>query len=162
MLTLSSLPSLGPTNGECAKTIRGSLTLLFQRQNQSGLEILSPHGWSPVPVYPSGTTNNDHPPILVNVGDLLSFWTKGYLKSTVHRVVSPKEGAGDRYSIAYFCHPLHDTKLVQIPSEVVRQRDLEGEKGEVGMKETMTAKEHLSSRLAATYGFGIQDDPEKD
>lgn len=150
-----------PLHKRCTKTIQGSLTLLFQRENQSGLEILSPHGWSPVPVYPSGTSNDQYPPILVNVGDLLSFWTNGYLKSTVHRVVSPKEGAGDRYSIAYFCHPLHDTRLVQIPSNVVRRRD-HGGKGEAGVKETITAKEHLSSRLAATYGFGIQDDPEKD
>ena len=97
----------------------------------------------------------------MNVGDLLSFWTSGYLKSTVHRVVSPKEGAGDRYSIAYFCHPLHSTRLIKVPSVLVKQ---EGEQNEGigGSTDIMTAKEHLSSRLAATYGFGIQDDPERD
>lgn len=143
-----------------AKDFPGSLTLLFQRQNQSGLEILSPHGWSPVPVYPVGTSSDSYPPILVNVGDLLSFWTNGYLKSTVHRVVSPKEGAGDRYSIAFFCHPLHETRLVQIPSHIIRVR--QERKGELAGNDRLTAKEHLSSRLEATYGFGIQDDPEKD
>ena len=135
--------------------------MLFQRKDQPGLEILSPKGWSPVPVYPEGTQGDELPPILVNVGDLLSFWTNGYLKSTVHRVVSPKGGAGDRYSIAYFCHPLHSTKLTKVPSDLVNQ-DGEQNGGTEGSTDIMTAKEHLSGRLAATYGFGIQDDPEKD
>ena len=54
----------------------GSLTLLFQRASQPGLEILSPaNSWSPVPVSPSGTENDSFPPILVNIGDvcLLNF-----------------------------------------------------------------------------------------
>lgn len=37
-------------------------------------------------------------PILVNIGDLLSYWTNGLLKSTVHRVVFPKRYvAADMY-----------------------------------------------------------------
>ncbi len=30
------------------------------------------------------------PPILMNIGDLLSYWTNGLLRSTVHRVVFPR------------------------------------------------------------------------
>lgn len=127
----------------------GSLTLLFQHANESGLEILSPQGsWSPVPVVSEA--------ICVNIGDLLSYWTGGLLRSTVHRVVVPVGENGDlsrreRYSIAYFCHPVDATTLTAIPSEMVRAR---GERGaNDGEREVLTAAEHLKSRLAATYGW---------
>lgn len=102
---------------------------------------------------------DDFPPILVNVGDLLSHWTAGLLKSTIHRVVFPKDGGDDRYSIAYFCHPSNDTRLVTIPSSVISKKALKGyvEQSDQGTDEIMTAEEHLNSRLAATYGWGKQD-----
>ena len=96
-----------------------------------------------VPVHPPGTEHDAFPPILVNVGDLLSYWTGGLLKSTVHRVVFPGgveggkgEGEGeakvpDRYSVAYFCHPWRETKLVPVPSEMVRMK-VEAEGGSSG------------------------------
>jgi isopenicillin N synthase-like dioxygenase len=142
----------------------GSVTLLFRLPGQPGLEILTPSGnsWAPVPVNPN---NEGDSPILVNIGDMLSYWTGGFLKSTVHRVIFPKDadggGVNDRYSIAYFCHPRHDTKLVEIPSPVI-QDHMAKHKGEdvnigmgVGKLEegtVLTAKSHLERRLAATYG----------
>jgi isopenicillin N synthase-like dioxygenase len=79
----------------------GSLTLLFQRPSQPGLEIQTPDSvWAPAPVYPPGTEDDGFPPILVNIGDLLSYWTDGLLKSTVHRVVFPDGGGNDRYSMS--------------------------------------------------------------
>ena len=105
--------------------------------------------WYPVPVNP---TNEEYVPILVNVGDLLSYWTNGLLKSTVHRVIFPKDGKGeDRYSIAYFCHAIDDARLDLVPSKIVREhRQLENSNGDVS-REVVTAKQHLESRLAATY-----------
>lgn len=38
---------------------------------------------------------------MVNIGELLELASNGYLKATVHRVVSPR-GAADRLSIAFF------------------------------------------------------------
>ncbi|PLB47325.1 oxidoreductase [Aspergillus steynii IBT 23096] len=180
----------------------GSITLLFQRPGQPGLEILTPEKtWAPVPVQPGVSTADDlsspfsaastegaekgkgeeeeeeeefvFPPILVNIGDLLSYWTDGLLKSTVHRVVFPlaeqrSPNPRDRYSIVFFCHPLNDTELVPVPSQVVttyRKRCEEtgtydekvGFGGGAGQlepgKRALTAFEHLESRLAATYGF---------
>lgn len=79
----------------------GSITLLFQRPGQHGLEILTATDeWAPVSVFPPGTEEDASPPILVNIGDLLSHWTNGLLKSTVHRVIFPKDsrrGGEDRY-----------------------------------------------------------------
>ncbi|GCB21968.1 UPF0676 protein C1494.01 [Aspergillus awamori] len=160
----------------------GSITLLFQRPGQPGLEILTPDGagWAPVPVIPRSSSTSlegseyPFPPILVNIGDLLSYWTDGLLKSTVHRVVFPvseqqRPNAQDRYSIVYFCHPLDRTELVPVPSNVVeefrRGKSKEGGDGGVrvgfgggaGMleegKRALTAQEHLMARLDATYGF---------
>lgn len=166
---------------------------MFQRPGQPGLEILTPDGkgWAPVPVIPTTTTTSSEegkgeggeefpfPPILVNIGDLLSYWTDGLLKSTVHRVVFPtseqqRPNAQDRYSIVYFCHPLDRTELVPVPSRVVeefrkskRSEEKDGGEGGAGVrvgfgggagmleegKRALTAQEHLMARLDATYGF---------
>ncbi|KAL4802250.1 hypothetical protein BDV18DRAFT_64067 [Aspergillus unguis] len=173
----------------------GSITLLFQRPGQPGLEILTPEGtWAPVAVEPGKTGTDSHseangsggqvsskdegfafPPILVNIGDLLSYWTDGLLKSTVHRVVFPisertGDASQDRYSIVFFCHPLDSTELVPVPSEVVRKyREEKGAALEkVGFgggagnlepgKRALTAAEHLSMRLNATYDFRQKQD----
>jgi len=65
----------------------GSVTLLFRLKGQAGLEILKKDNtWAPVPVCPAGTENDPSPPILINIGDLLSYWTNGLFRSTVHRV----------------------------------------------------------------------------
>ncbi|PYH78765.1 oxidoreductase [Aspergillus uvarum CBS 121591] len=167
----------------------GSITLLFQRPGQPGLEILTPEQtWAPVPVLPnsastttSASTSADtdaeeeegfiFPPILINIGDLLSYWTDGLLKSTVHRVVFPlaeqhAQTPRDRYSVVFFCHPIDQTELVPVPSEAVR-RYREGRKegtdetigfgGGAGALEpgrrALTAHEHLMARLGATYQF---------
>jgi isopenicillin N synthase-like dioxygenase len=114
-------------------------------------------------VYPPSTENDPSPPILVNIGDLLSYWTNGYFKSTVHRVVFPHAGEGpeggeDRYSIAFFGHPVGDCVLEAVPSEVVSRL---GRLSGVGPEnnDAMTADEHLMSRLKATY-LGLYRDGE--
>ncbi|KMQ81387.1 hypothetical protein RF55_26500, partial [Lasius niger] len=99
----------------------GSITLLFRLKGQAGLEMLKPDNtWAPLPVCPAGTENDPSPPILVNIGDLLSYWTNGLLRSTVHRVAFPADASSvvegesssePRYSIAYFCHPVGSTRL---------------------------------------------------
>ncbi len=56
--------------------------------------------WNPVPVVP-GT-------FVVNLGDLLQFWSSDAVKSTIHRVIftgGGAAGAGPRYSIPFFLHP---------------------------------------------------------
>ncbi|KAL8722953.1 MAG: hypothetical protein Q9225_000645 [Loekoesia sp. 1 TL-2023] len=146
---------------QAAEQVVGSITLLFQRSSQPGLELLSPHGgWYPVPVQPPGTEHDPFPPILVNVGDLLSYWTNGFLKSTVHKVVFPPDKqTTDRYSIAYFCHPANETRLTPVPSELVAKASASQEmQKEFTGSHIMTAEEHLRSRLAATYGWDDQSD----
>ncbi|GAB1733860.1 hypothetical protein NU195Hw_g1001t1 [Hortaea werneckii] len=133
----------------------------------------------------TGKTGTGALPILVNIGDLLEDWTAGLLKSTVHRVIFPKpqreedrgtvgeveagdggEGeGGDRYSLAYFCHPLDEAELESVPSRRVEEYAAAAagsgeEKGVLGgMRRSvvrgdgkvMTARDHLMERLGATY-----------
>ena len=100
-------------------------------------------------------------PILVNIGDLMHFWTNGLLKSTVHRVVfpSPPGESADRYSIAYFCHPLDHVEIEAVPSHVIRERT---DNNIQHCLETVTAESYLKKRLAETYRWGLQQSPSQD
>jgi isopenicillin N synthase-like dioxygenase len=140
----------------------GSITMLFRLKGQAGLEILTQENtWAPVPVSPPGTENDPAPPILVNIGDLLSYWTNGLLRSTIHRVVFPGGSVVDgetdvepRYSIAFFCHPVGTTPLTAVPSERVRDFSATASTDNANPyaeRKVLTADEHLQMRLRASY-----------
>ncbi|KAH8725803.1 hypothetical protein GQ44DRAFT_749284 [Phaeosphaeriaceae sp. PMI808] len=126
----------------------GSITLLFRLPGQAGLELQTSNGWIPVPVDPED-------------GDLLCYWTNGLLKSTVHRVTSSR--GSERYSMAYFCHPLDDVKLATVPSPIISAfgdqgaNELKSQRRRLGLSDeadgVITAKEHLERRLKVTYGL---------
>ncbi|KAI1390971.1 2OG-Fe(II) oxygenase superfamily protein [Hypoxylon trugodes] len=169
----SSTPDASPDDVRAgAHSDYGSVTLLFRLRGQAGLEILNPttststsESWSPVPVSPPGTSTDPSPPILVNIGDLLSYWTGGLLRSTVHRVafspdpnmIAPGETATEpRYSVVYFCHPANDTPLAPVPSERVKAAAMAKINGGSNSNpyaepKVLTALEHLQMRLRATY-----------
>lgn len=151
----------------------GSMTLLFRLAGQAGLEINTKDGsWAPVPVMPSGNgiENDEAPPILVNIGDLLAYWTGGLLRSTVHRVSFPppdvaeeaaqkttpgESTAAPRYSMAFFCHPAAASELNPVPSRRVEQAVAEaksqGRPIPASDSEIKTADDHLQMRLRSTY-----------
>lgn len=79
----------------------GFLTLLLQ-EKQKGLEVETDAGWIEAPPRP-GT-------FVVNIGELLELATDGYLKATVHRVVTPPAGT-DRLSIAFFLGAPFDAEI---------------------------------------------------
>ncbi|KAK8006137.1 hypothetical protein PG991_012434 [Apiospora marii] len=86
----------------------GFLTLLFEKEGQSGLEICpgrevvttEPHAalgedaaaWSKVHFVPGS--------IVCNIGDLLMSWSDDRFKSTLHRVKAPRGEPGDYYGAA--------------------------------------------------------------
>lgn len=138
-------PKTGENNVRAgAHTDYGSMTLLFQK-NQPGLEIYSPISstWESVPFVKA--RKEEAPPIIVNIGDLLSYWTCGLLKSTLHRVKF--DIAQDRYSIVYFSHPNDETLLEPIPCDLTMI--------ELTQKESsyLTAKQHLQNKLSSTYDW---------
>ena len=97
------------------------LTLLFQKDGESGLEIcpgrevVTEFGigddWTPVEPHTGD--------IVCNIGDLLMSWSDDRFKSTFHRVKAPSEQGdyfGDRYSIAFFNQPCSDA-VIQGPKK---------------------------------------------
>lgn len=71
----------------------GFLSFLLQDE-QKGLQVeVSPDHWIDAVPLPGS--------FVVNIGELLELATNGYLRATVHRVVSPPAGQ-DRLSIAFF------------------------------------------------------------
>lgn len=93
----------------------GSLTLLWS-QNVAGLQIKTFEGdWRYVRPLDGG--------IICNVGDTMSFWSAGYLKSTIHRVVRPPPDQDQihRLGLFYFVRPGDDTKISPAPSPVLKR-----------------------------------------
>jgi len=90
----------------------GSLTLLFQQEALSGLEILNRQKeW--VPVTPC------KPDIIVNLGDLMERWTNGRWLSTLHRVNIPESKIAQnqaRMSLAFFQQPDWDASIECLPT----------------------------------------------
>ena len=85
--------------------------------------------------------------ILVNVGDLLEFYSNGLFPATLHRVVIPPDEflrQRARQSIVFFLHPNMDV-LVQ---PIIR----EGERQEAKYQ-PITALDHVNKRFAETYQY---------
>ena len=129
---------------ECSyATDYGTITLLFQ-DDRGGLEVLSPKGGF-VPATPIPDT------IVVNAGDLLQRWSNDVIRSTEHRVVSPRSPPTDdsypaRYSIAYFCNPNWDATIECLDGCFGDARG-----GQEKKYTPINTHEYLVSRLKATY-----------
>ncbi|KAJ1021150.1 hypothetical protein NDA16_003936 [Ustilago loliicola] len=135
----------------------GSCTLLFQKE-VGGLQVeMEPGEWVDIPPQKGC--------IVVNVSDAMEFWSGGLFRSTQHRVVLPRNESesGSRFSVAYFCQPDEDARLVPLEiSDKVRERcqgkvmDREefkrrcAAKGVADVSE-LTGGQHLRARLGATY-----------
>ena len=130
----------------------GSFTLLFQDKDTSaelgsaardvravgGLEVRKVGGeWIEAPFIPET--------IIVNTGDLMERWTNHVFRSTKHRVRIPQElrAKQSRYSIAFFCHPNHDTEISCLETCQSDERS--------PLYPSITAGDYLLSRLQATY-----------
>ncbi|MEZ5296792.1 MAG: 2OG-Fe(II) oxygenase family protein [Ilumatobacteraceae bacterium] len=84
-----------------AHTDYNCLTLLFQRDGQSGLQVC------PGADAASGRWTSVEPDerlITCNIGDMLKRWSDDRLSSTLHRVRGPRPGEPvvDRHSVAFF------------------------------------------------------------
>ncbi|KAK1824522.1 hypothetical protein LTR12_001114 [Friedmanniomyces endolithicus] len=104
----------------------GSLTLLF-RQPIAALQILTADGsWKWVKPHPGSIT--------VNIADVLQFWTAGYLKSSIHRVVAPPpdQSGLDRLGLLYFLRPAMDLSLKTVDSPLLKRLGLQGDEDGAG------------------------------
>ncbi|MBC8160046.1 MAG: isopenicillin N synthase family oxygenase [Roseiflexaceae bacterium] len=117
----------------------GFVTILLQ-DVQKGLEVEGEGGsWISAPPIP-GT-------FVVNIGEVLELASNGYLRATVHRVITPPIGS-DRLSVAFFFSARLDSTvpLLRLPNELVGQtRGLTVDPLNPLFYET--GRNHLKSRL---------------
>ncbi|GGV00468.1 isopenicillin N synthase family dioxygenase [Streptomyces spectabilis] len=113
----------------------GSLTILYQEADRSGLQVLqSWDTWRDVPPVPEG--------FVVNIGDLMSLWTGGRWVSTMHRVVNPPDGdTSSRLTIPFFYLPNHDATI-----EPLRPGDAPG-----GYGTPVIAGEWMSNKIRKMF-----------
>ncbi|KII90128.1 hypothetical protein PLICRDRAFT_174911 [Plicaturopsis crispa FD-325 SS-3] len=119
----------------------GSLTLLFS-QSVAALQIRTPDNeWKWVKPVPGGIT--------CNAADTLSFLTKGYIKSTIHRVVRPPADQAnlERLGLFYFVRPGDDVPMVPAPSPVLRREGLLTEEDEQKGEDAVTGLEYVRARV---------------
>lgn len=84
----------------------GFLALLLQ-DDLGGLQVESLDGaWIDAVPVPGA--------FVFNLGEVLEIATRGYLRATVHRVVSPP-GDAERYSVPFFLGPRLDSVIEEIP-----------------------------------------------
>jgi isopenicillin N synthase-like dioxygenase len=88
------------------------ITLLLQ-DHQGGLQVETPQGWIDVP--PRAGT------FVINIGELLELASDGYLRATMHRVVTPPAGS-ERISAAFFLGARLDAVVppLQLPPPLAR------------------------------------------
>lgn len=100
-----------PRQGVGAHKDSGVLTLLFVEPGKGGLQVQYGDDWIDAPPI--------HGAFVVNIGELLEVATEGYLKATVHRVISPLIGT-DRISIPFFFGPALDATIpvLTLPPEL--------------------------------------------
>ncbi len=132
-----------------AHTDFGSLTLLWN-QKIAGLQIKTSAGeWKYVPPVPGDGGGTG---IICNVGDTLSFWSAGYLKSTTHRVVRPPEDQThvDRLGLFYFVRPGDDVDIKPVASPLLKRLGLVGERQEED-KEKVTGLQYVRERVKSYH-----------
>lgn len=132
-----------------AHTDFGSLTLLWS-QEVAGLQLKTPEGkWKYVPPVDGGG-------VVCNVGDAVAFWSAGYLKSTIHRVVRPPEdqiqwlGEGNesgRLGLFYFVRPGNEVEIGPVrKSKLLKRLGLVGSDGDVP-EERVTGLRYVRERV---------------
>eukprot|EP00658_Telonema_sp_P-2_P009486 TRINITY_DN13547_c0_g2_i1.p1 TRINITY_DN13547_c0_g2~~TRINITY_DN13547_c0_g2_i1.p1 ORF type:complete len:400 (-),score=64.17 TRINITY_DN13547_c0_g2_i1:106-1305(-) len=106
------------------------------RSASNGLEAEVDGRWVSVPV-----PSEDPDCLVINLGDLMQFWTNGLWKSPKHRV-RRLSGSGDELvSLVFFAGPHERTQLRRLNSPMV----LDDRDGIV-----LTAGEHVQAKIAST------------
>ena len=130
--------------GMGAHTDYGIVTILWA-DAVPGLEILRPDGsWLPVVPAPGA--------LLINLGDLLARWTNDRWLSTMHRVVPPRDAAGNlmrRRSAAFF----HDGNADALIATLQPCLDADG----TSSYKPVTVAEHLAEKLGGSRGLELNE-----
>lgn len=89
-------------------TDSGTLTLLYQQGDYSGLEVRTVDGrWITVPLVEGA--------YIINLGELMARWTNGRWRATPHRVVAAQDLDAKRLSLTTFHLPRVDQEIAPFP-----------------------------------------------
>ncbi|MFT4122749.1 MAG: 2-oxoglutarate and iron-dependent oxygenase domain-containing protein [Microbacteriaceae bacterium] len=95
----------GQKQGVGAHRDGGVLTLLYIEPGKGGLQVEHEGEWIDAPAVDGA--------FVVNIGEMLELATGGYLKATLHRVISPRRGQ-DRISVPFFYNPRLDARVPRL------------------------------------------------
>ncbi|PVI00189.1 gibberellin 2-oxidase [Periconia macrospinosa] len=129
----------------------GSLTLLFS-QHVAGLQIRTPEGdWKWVKPVEGGIT--------CNAADTLTFLTNGFIKSTIHRVVTPPKDQINtaRLGLLYFSRPGDHTPMRTVPSPLLDRLGLIPEDHKDLTKDVPTGTEYVRARVKDVHHKAVLD-----
>ncbi|KAI6092994.1 Clavaminate synthase-like protein [Hypoxylon rubiginosum] len=129
----------------------GSLTLLFS-QHIAGLQIRTPEGeWKHVSPVDGGIT--------CNTADTLTFLTNGFIKSTIHRVVTPPKDQIDtpRLGLLYFNRPGANTLMKTVPSPLLDRLGLIPPEDKDPEKPVVSGTEYVRARVKDVHYKAVLD-----
>lgn len=119
-LAVNIYPSRRQTGSQPGSTIfrthtdSGTLTLLYQEGDYSGLQVQTLDGqWMTVPVVEDA--------YVVNLGELMARWTNGRWRATSHRVVAAEDPDAERISLTTFHLPRVDLDIAPLAECVGEQ-----------------------------------------
>ncbi|KAI8956822.1 Clavaminate synthase-like protein [Daldinia sp. FL1419] len=127
----------------------GSLTLLFS-QHVAGLQIRTPEGeWKYVSPVEGGIT--------CNAADTLTFLTNGFIKSTIHRVVTPPKDQINipRLGLLYFNRPGANTPMKTVPSPLLGRLGLIPAEDKDPNKPVVTGTEYVRARVKDVHNKAV-------
>jgi isopenicillin N synthase-like dioxygenase len=132
----------------------GSLTILFNQLG--GLQILPPPSLTPAGKEPEWTyvkPLRGH--CIINLGDAMTKFTGGLLRSNIHRVVSPpvEQAEETRYSVVYFSRPEDEVVLKRLEGGIIPK----GEDDE----EAMNSKEWIKLQALRLRKVGVEKSEEE-
>ncbi|KAK0115642.1 hypothetical protein ONS96_014089 [Cadophora gregata f. sp. sojae] len=129
----------------------GSLTLPFS-QHVAGLQIRTPEGeWKYVKHVDGGIT--------CNAADTLSFLTKGFVKSTIHRVVTPPSDQINipRLGLLYFSRPGENIPMKAVPSPLLYPLGLLTAEDKDPNQPVVTSTEYVRARVKDVHHKTVID-----